>query len=138
MLLSDDDPEGPEALPDHTQRIKCYRVIRTNYSLLYGHLDTEKLLPKLPEKDLIHEEHLQQIESYHQKFARNVVVIDALLEFDRPSHGLLKFCDTLETTPGQENLGRKLLKGSRILKTQERKTFLLASWFNFRACMAIY
>ena len=116
MLYSDDDREGPEAMPDHTQRIKCYRVIRTNYSLLYGHLDTEKLLPKLPEKDLIREEDLKNVQSYHQKFARNVMVIDALLEFDRPSHGLLKFCDTLETTSGLENLGRKLLKGTMLAK----------------------
>ena len=116
MLYSDDDPEGPEAMPDHTQRIKCYRVIHTNHSLLYGHLDTEKLLPKLPEKDLICEKHLQRLESYDQKFARNVVVINALLKFDYPSHGLLKFCDTLETTPGQENLGRKLLKGMMLAK----------------------
>ena len=109
--FSDDDPEDPETIPEHEQRIKCYRVIRTNYSLLYGHLDTEKLLPKLPEKDLIREEELKKVKSYHQKFAQNAAVIVALLEFYRPSHGLLKFCDTLETTPGQENLGRKLLKG---------------------------
>ena len=116
FLYSDDDPEDPEAMPDHAQRIKCYRVIRTNYSLLYGHLDTEKLLPKLPEKDLIHEEDLKKVQSYHQKFARNVVIIDALLYFDRPSHGLLKLCDTLETTSGQENLGRKLLKGTMLAR----------------------
>ena len=99
--FSDDDLEGPEAIPDHTQRIKCDRVIHTNYSLLYGHLDTEKLLPKLPK-------------SYLQRFAQNAIVIEALLRFDRPSHGLLMLCDTLVTTPGQENLGRKLLNGMML------------------------
>ena len=92
--------------------MKCGRVICTNYSLLYGHLDPEKLLPKLPEKGLIDEEDLVIVESFHEKFARNVYIIRTLLWYDRPSHGLLKFCDTLETTPGQEHLGNKLLKGT--------------------------
>ena len=99
--LLDYDPEVLEAILDHTQRIKCDRVIHTNYSLLYGHLDTEKLLPKLPK-------------SYDQRFAQNAVVIEALLRFEPPSHGLLMFCDTLVTTPGQENLGRKLLNGMML------------------------
>ena len=112
---SDDDPECLEAMAECEQRIKGYRVIRTNYSLLYGYLDAGKLLPKLPEKDLISEEKLKQAKSYHQRVAQNVVIVEALLGFDRPSHGLLKFCDILETTPGQENLGRKLLKGMTLV-----------------------
>ena len=95
--------------------MKCARVVRINYSLLYGHLDAEKLLPKLPEKDLITEAQFKAAESYQQKFAKNAVVVEALLKFDRPSHGLLKFCDTLETTPRQELIGRKLLKGINLL-----------------------
>ena len=87
-------------------------MICKNYSLLYGHLDADKLLPKLPEKDLIDEEEVEITESFHQKFAKNANVIRELLWYDRPSHGLLKFCDILETTPGQEHLGRKLLKGT--------------------------
>ena len=89
-------------------------MVCLNYSLLYGQLDPEKLLSKLSEKDLIDEKDLQLAESFHQRFAKNVVVIRALLWYDRPSHGLLKFCDTLETTPGQEHLGRKLLKGMSV------------------------
>ena len=108
--------EGPEAIPEHEQYMKSARVIRTNYSLLYGHLDSGKLLPKLPEKDLINDARSKAAESYQQRFAKNVVVIDALLQFDRPSHGLLKFCDTLETTSGQEHIGRKLLKGKKFLE----------------------
>ena len=95
--------------------MKYGRVVRINYSLLYGHLHAEKLLPKLPEKDLITEAQFKAAESYQQKFAKNTVVINALLKFDCPSHGLLKFCDTLETTPGQEYIGRKLLKGIKLL-----------------------
>ena len=87
-------------------------VISSNYSLLYAQLDPDKLLPKLPEKDLIDEEQLKIVEAYHQRFAKNAYIIRILLWYDRPSHGLLKFCDTLETTPGQEHLGRKLLKGT--------------------------
>ena len=87
------------------------RVIRSNYSLLYSHLDTGRLLPKLPDKELIDEAQLKTAKSYHQRFAQNAVLIDALFTLDRPSNGLLKFCDTLETTPGQEHIGRKLLQG---------------------------
>ena len=93
--------------------MKYSRVVRINYSLLYSHLDADKLLPKLPEKDLINEAQLKAAHSYRQRFAKNAVVIAALLLLDRPSHGLLKFCDTLETTPGQEHLGRKLLEGMK-------------------------
>ena len=87
-------------------------MVCLNYSLLYSQLDPEKLLPNLVEKDLIDEQGLNIVESYHQRFAKNAHVIRVLLWYDRPSHGLLKFCDTLETTPGQEHLGRKLLKGT--------------------------
>ena len=95
--------------------MKYSRVVCINYTLLYGHLDADKLLPKLPEKDLINEAQYKAAQSYQQRFAKNAVVIDALLHFDCPSHGLLKFCDTLETTPGQDHLGRKLLKGIKIV-----------------------
>ena len=87
-------------------------MVCLNYSLLYSQLDPEKLLPKLLEKDLIDEKQLKVVESYRPRFAKNVCVIRTLLWYDRPSHGLLKFCDTLEITPGQEHLGRKLLKGT--------------------------
>ena len=92
--------------------MRCSKVICSNYSLLYGHLDPDKLLPKLPEKDLIDETQLKEAKSFHQRFAKNAYIIRILLWYDRPSHGLLKFCDVLETTPGQEHLGRKLLKGT--------------------------
>ena len=87
-------------------------MICSNYSFLYGHLDPDKLLPKLPEKDLIDETQLKEAKSFHQRFAKNAYIIRILLWYDRPSHGLLKFADVLETTPGQEHLGRKLLKGT--------------------------
>ena len=112
---SDDEPEGPEGISEHEQYMKYSRVVRINYSLLYGHLDADELLPKLPEKDLIKEAQFKAAKSYQQRFAKNAIVIDALLNFGIPSHGLLKFCDTLETTPGQEHLGRKLLKGMKLL-----------------------
>ena len=95
--------------------MKYGRVVHINYSLLYGHLDAEKLLPKLPEKDLITEAQFKAAESYHQRFAKNTVVINALLKFDCPSHGLLKFCDTLETTPGQEHIGIKVTERYKIV-----------------------
>ena len=110
--ISDDEPEDPEAIPEHEQRMKCSRVIRSNYSLLYSHLDTGRLLPKLPDKELINEALMKTVQSYQQRFAQNAILIQALLNMDRPSNGLLKFCDTLETTPGQEHVGKKLLQGT--------------------------
>ena len=109
--LADDEPEDPEAIPEHKQVMKCVRVIRSNYSYLYSGLDTSRLLSKLPDKELISEMQLKSAKSYHQRFAQNVILIDALFKMDRPSNGLLKFCDTLETTPGQEHIGKKLLQG---------------------------
>jgi len=109
--LADDEPEDPEAIPEHKQRMKCSRVIRINYTFLYSNLDASRLLSKLPDKELISEMQLKSAKSYHQRFAQNVILIDALLILDRPSNGLLKFCDTLETTPGQEHIGKKLLQG---------------------------
>ena len=94
---SDDEPEDPEAIQEHEQAMKCVRVIRRNYSLLYSHLDTQRLVPKLPEKDLINEAQMKAVNTYHQRFAQNAILIDALLNRDRPSNGLLKFCDILET-----------------------------------------
>jgi len=91
--LADDEPEDPEAIPEHKQ------------------LDASRLLSKLPDKELISEMQLKSAKSYHQRFAQNVILIDALLILDRPSNGLLKFCNTLETTPGQEHIGKKLLQG---------------------------
>ena len=114
-LPPSDELEGPEAIPEYEQAKRFARVVRIHYSVLYGHLDAEKLLPKLPDKDLISDTKFKAAKSYQQRFAKNAVVIDALLKFDRPSHGLLKFCDTLETIPGQEHIGRKLLKGINLL-----------------------
>ena len=122
---SDDEPEDPEAISEHQQAMKCVRVIRTNFSLLYSHLDTARLLPKLPDKELISETQLKSAKSYHQRFAQNAILIDALLNMDRPSNGLLKFCDTLETTQGQEDIGKKLLQG--IQTTMVSRGF---SWWN--------
>jgi len=114
-LPPSDELKGPEAIPEYEQAKRFARVVRIHYSVLYGHLDAEKLLPKLPDKDLISDAKFKAAKSYQQRFAKNAVVIDALLKFDRPSHGLLKFCDTLETIPGQEHIRRKLLKGINLL-----------------------
>ena len=109
---SDDELENPEDIPEHEQATRCARVICMNYSLLYGQLDPEKLLPKLRDKYLIDEEQLKVVKPWHQTFATNAFVIQMLLWYDRPSHGLLKFIDTLETIAGQEHLGMKLKKGT--------------------------
>ena len=123
--LADNEPEDPEKIPEHIQRMKCSRVIRTNFSLLYSHLDTGRLLSKLPDKELISETQLKSAKSYHQRFAQNAILTDTLLNMDRPSNGLLKFCDTMETTQGQEDIGKKLLQGIQIIMVSRG-----FSWWN--------
>ena len=108
---SDDEPEDPEAIPEHKQYMIYSSVIRTNFSLLYSSLDATRILLKLPDKELISEVQMKAANCYHQRFAQNAMVINALLTLERPSNALLKFADILETTPGQEHIAKILLRG---------------------------
>ena len=54
----------PATLPRHEQKIRAARVIRTNYSLLWQHLDASKVLPKLVDKSVISETKKKEVESY--------------------------------------------------------------------------
>ena len=108
------------SLPPHTdpatlpqQDMKVLRVIRTNYSLLWQHLDASKVLPKLVDKSVISETKKKKVESYQQNHAQNTLIINALFSasIKHTLEGLLTICDTLQTTPGKEHIAQHILRG---------------------------
>ena len=102
----------PATLPRHEQTMRARRVIRTNYSLLWQHLDASKVLPKLVDKSVISEAKKKDVESYQQSCAQNAVIIDALFTVECTPEGLLTVCDTLLTTPGREHIAQHILRGT--------------------------
>ena len=90
------------------------KVIRLNYNFLFEHLDISTILPVLFDKDVITTSTMQRMESYQQKYAQSAILIDALLSWECPSERLLKLSDTLEVTPGQEYVGKRLTMGKYV------------------------
>ena len=101
----------PATLPYREQQMRAARVIRTNYSLLWQHLDASKVLPKLVDKSVISEAKKKEVESYHQNLGQNALIINALFTEHAPE-GLLTICDTLLTTPGKEHIAQHILRGT--------------------------
>ena len=92
--------------------MRAVRAIRTNYSLLWQHLDATKVLPKLVDKSVISEAKKKEVESYQQSHGRNAVIIDALFFVKHIPEGLLAICDVLQTTPGKEHIAQHILRGT--------------------------
>ena len=94
--------------------MRAARVIRTNYSLLWQHLDASKVLPKLVDKSVISEAKKKEVESYQQSRAQNAVIINALFtaSIKHTPEELLTICDTLQTTPGKEHIAQHILRGT--------------------------
>ena len=89
--------------------MRAVRVIRTNYSLLWQHLDASKVLPKLTNKSVISEAKKKEVESYQQSRCQNALIINALFTVECIPEGLLTICDTLLTTPGKEHIAQHIL-----------------------------
>ena len=104
----------PATLPRHEQLMRAARVIRTNYSLLWQHLDASKVLPKLVDKSVISEAKKKEVETYQQGHGQNAVIINALFSANikRTLEELLTICDTLQTTPGKEHIAQHILRGT--------------------------
>ena len=102
----------PATLPRHEQDMKALRVIRTNYSLLWQHLDASKVLPKLVDKSVISEAEKRKVESYQQSHGQNTLIINALFTVKCTPEGLLTICDVLQTTPGKEHIAQHILRGT--------------------------
>ena len=92
--------------------MRAARWIRTNYSLLWQHLDASKALPKLVDKSVISEAKKKEVESYQQSRGQNAVIINALFFGERTAEGLLTICDVLQTTPGKEHIAQHILRGT--------------------------
>ena len=92
--------------------MRAARVIRTNYSLLWQHLDASKVLPKLVDKSVISEAKKKEVESYHQSRGQNAVIINALFTVEHIPEGLLTICDVLQTTTGKERIAQHILRGT--------------------------
>ena len=107
----DEHKDDAEALPEHELRLRSAMVISSNYSLLWQYLDPSQLLPKLLDKFLIIEEDKEEAETY-SRYAQTSVILRGLFDDYCPPNRLFKLCDTLDTIPGQEHLGEKLLQGT--------------------------
>ena len=94
--------------------MRAVRVIRTNYSLLWQHLDASKVLPKLVDKSVISEAKKKEVESYQQNHGQNALIINALFtaSIKHAPEGLLTICDTLLTTPGKKHIAQHILRGT--------------------------
>ena len=103
--------KDPATLPPYEQIMRARRVIRTNYSLLWQHLDANKVLPKLVDKSVFSEAKKKEVESYQQSCGQSAVIINALSFVERTPEGLLTICDTLQTTPGKEYIAQHILRG---------------------------
>ena len=104
----------PATLPRHEQIMRAVRVIRTNYSLLWQHLDAGKVLPKLVDKSVISEAKKKDVESYQQSCGQNAVIINAVFSANIKfvPEGLLTICETLQTSPGKKNIAQHILRGT--------------------------
>ena len=92
--------------------MRAVKVIRTNYSLLWQHLDASKVLPKLVDKSVISEAKKKEVESYHQSCGQSAVIINVLFTVEHTAEGLLTICDVLQTTPGKEHIAQHILRGT--------------------------
>ena len=91
------------------------RVVRYNFTLLYQHLAVAGIFAALVEKGIISEAKRKEVETYSQKYARNIVIMNALFLNECPPDGLVKLSDVLAMNPGQEQVARKLLDGRNII-----------------------
>ena len=90
--------------------MRALRVLRTSYSLLWYHLNANKVLPQLLDKSVLSESLKKKVESYQQRYAQNAAVINELFAEHSPE-GLMAICDTLQTTPAQEHIAQHILRG---------------------------
>ena len=92
--------------------MRASRVIRTNYSLLWQHLEASKVLPKLVDKSVISETKKKEVESYHQNHGQSALIINALFSVEHTPEGLLTICDVLQTAPEKEHIAQHILRGT--------------------------
>jgi len=106
-------PEGggrPENLSELEQRLFYTRVLCTNFSYLYQHLNTPAILAALEEKELIEPHWVNDIKTYSEKHAQNALAVHRLQLINAPPNCMDKLCDTLQTNQ-QSHVAERLLTG---------------------------
>ena len=98
--------------------MRAARVLRTNYSILWYHLDASKVLHLLLDKSILKESQKKMVESYRQRSCQNGVVVNALFAVGHTLEGLLTICDTLQSTPGKEHIAQHVLRGMDSLQCE--------------------
>lgn len=98
-------------MPDFTREFLQTKVLYQNFDMLYLHMDSHSVLPKLQHNDIIDTDKAEQIDLFTQRCAKNIKLIHALYNISLTSEVVLKLCDALETTVGQETLAKRLLAG---------------------------
>lgn len=86
------------------------RVLCSNFSYLYLHLNTPAILENLEEKELIEFNEVTLIKTYKEKHAQNVLAVHRMQLIEAPPNCLDKLCDILDTME-QDDISKKLLKG---------------------------
>ena len=106
-------PEGgsrPENLSELEQRLFYTRVLCTNFSYLYQHLNTPAILAALEEKELIIPSRVSLIKVNSIKYVQNIIAIHTMEDPRAPPNCIDKLCDTLRTQQ-QDHIADKLLRG---------------------------
>jgi len=106
-------PEGggcPENLSELEQRLFYTRVLCTNFSFLYQHLNTPAILAALEAKELIEPHWVNHIKTYSEKHAQNALAVHRMQLINAPPNCMDKLCDTLQTKQ-QSYVADRLLIG---------------------------
>lgn len=101
----------PDSMSDFRREQLQTRVLYRNFSVLYLHLDCPSVLPNLLHNEIIDPEKAEKLRSFSQKCAQNVLLIRAFFDTSMASQLVLKFCEALSTTSGQDALAKMLLAG---------------------------
>ena len=109
----------PENLSELEQRLFYTRVLCTNFSYLYQHLNTPAILENLQEKELIESDFVSEIKKYSGKHAQNALAICYLQLIKAPPNCIDKLCDTLQTRE-QDHVAERLLTGKSDTHTKSR------------------
>ena len=101
----------PENLSELEQRLFYTRVLCSNFSYLYQHLNTPAILAALEQKELIEPDWVNRIKKYSAKQAQNTLAIHKMQLMKAPPNCLDKLCDTLQTKE-QSHVADILLAGT--------------------------
>ena len=100
-----------EALSELEQRLFYTRVLCTNFSFLYEHLNTPAILAALGERELIDLEGVEDTKIYSGKHAQNTLAIHEMQLIKAPPNCIEKLCEILN----QDHVARTLYSGKTCI-----------------------